>query len=99
MASTGDYIFLFFVLAVVGGIFWIVKGQQVSASIAKQKQGLKSRGLDFSGDGLSVKTNRRQMSQQEYIEKSQASLARTQERAAKHKKAFGFKHGEDGAQH
>ncbi|PWO00422.1 hypothetical protein FA09DRAFT_327858 [Tilletiopsis washingtonensis] len=88
MASVGDWIFLTICLAIAGGIFWLAKGQAVQKSLDAQAQGLKARGISLSADGISVKTNQRVMTHDEYVEKSQASLARGQDAIKKHSHAF-----------
>ncbi|KAN0061338.1 hypothetical protein ACQY0O_006185 [Thecaphora frezii] len=68
MATVGDYVFLAIVLALVAGIVYALKpGQQGVNSLKQRQQALKKKGFDLSSSGLSVKSDRRAMSQQEYI--------------------------------
>ncbi|EPQ31455.1 uncharacterized protein PFL1_00790 [Pseudozyma flocculosa PF-1] len=91
MASTADYIFLVVVLAIVAGLVYALKpGQEGGRSFKDSQEALKKRGINLSSSGLSVKSDRRAMSQQEYIDKTQKSFANSADRISKHRDAFKF---------
>lgn len=88
-----DYIFLFIVLGIVGGIIYAVKGSSMRESIEQQKQAMRAKGLTLDGSGLAVKTNKIGVSREEEVNRTQASFAKSGKMMAAHSNAFTFGSG------
>ncbi|PWN28092.1 hypothetical protein BDZ90DRAFT_259917 [Jaminaea rosea] len=88
MASVGDYIFLFIVLSILAGIVYAVKKDSINQSISGAQEGLKQKGIRLDSSGVSIKTDRRAPTRDEYIDRTRESFARSSEVIAKHKDAF-----------
>ncbi|CAO1618119.1 unnamed protein product [Sympodiomycopsis kandeliae] len=88
MASIGDYVFLFIVLAIIGGIAYAVKAPAIKEGISGAQNNLKNKGISFNEAGVSVKTNRRAPTREEYLDATQKRLAKGGEVISQHKEAF-----------
>lgn len=91
MATTGDFVFLALVLAVIAALVLAFKpNKNGDSTVDQQRKNLKKMGIDFSQDGVSVKTTGRAMSQQEYIERTQNRIEKGKDAISKHTAAFSW---------
>ncbi|CAO1623889.1 unnamed protein product [Jaminaea pallidilutea] len=88
MASVGDYIFLIIVLSIIGGIVYAVKGGQIKSGMDDAQQKMRQKGITLNSSGVSIKTDRRAPTRDEYIDSTRDSFARSSETINKHKSAF-----------
>ncbi|CAO1613476.1 unnamed protein product [Parajaminaea phylloscopi] len=89
MASIGDYIFLFIVLAILGSIVYALRGGGgVDKSVSGVHETLKQRGIKMDSSGMSIKTDRRAPTRDEYIDRTRDRFAKSSETVMAHKDAF-----------
>ncbi|KAE8224023.1 hypothetical protein CF319_g3031 [Tilletia indica] len=90
MASTGDYIFLSIVVLLIAGIaFGARQGSKSTQDVLKSgEHALKKAGLHLDDGKLHIKTDRRPLTQEEIIDKTQSGLERVGDIASKHREAF-----------
>lgn len=62
--------------------------------MAKQHEAMKAKGFSLSSDGIAIKGTGRKLTRQEEVDNAHASIRKSNEVMAKHKKAFGFRSGE-----
>ncbi|KAK0545543.1 hypothetical protein OC846_005622 [Tilletia horrida] len=92
-ASTGDYVFLAIVIVVIIAIaFGASAGSKSTQEALKSgTDAMKKAGISVSDDGkISIKTNKRPLTQEEIIDKHQSGFERVGDIAAKHREAFHY---------
>lgn len=67
MNSWGTDIFLFIVVSIIAGIAYAAKGGGVNKGISGAKDSLKQKGINLDASGVSIKTDRRAPTRDEYI--------------------------------
>ncbi|KDN52189.1 hypothetical protein K437DRAFT_293259 [Tilletiaria anomala UBC 951] len=99
MATIGDYIFLAIVIALIVAIYQgITRGSPaLQESIRNQQEALKKSGINLSDHGVSIKTDKRAPSREEYIDSAQRAFSSAGEAINRHREAMSWG-GPEGAQ-
>ncbi|KAL9935164.1 hypothetical protein V8E36_006240 [Tilletia maclaganii] len=92
-ASTGDYVFLGIVIAIILAIVLGARsGSKSTKDVLKSgSDAMKKAGIHVDDDGkIHIKTDRRPLTQEEIIDKHQSGFEKVGDIAAKHREAFHF---------
>jgi len=75
MSTWLDVVALVVTFSVIGAAIWGITyaSKQIKESVQSTKEALKSKGLDISGEGISVKTSRR-FEREDYVDATQRGI-------------------------